>query len=64
MKKQTSGGMSLCGVLFVIFLVLKLCHVIDWSWLWVLSPLWLPTALIIGGALIFFLFYFLYRILH
>jgi len=25
---------------FLIFMVLKLCHVIDWSWWWVTAPLW------------------------
>lgn len=28
-------------VLFLIFLVLKLCSVIAWSWWWVTSPLWI-----------------------
>ena len=28
-----------------IFVTLKLCGVIDWSWWWVLSPLWVPLAL-------------------
>lgn len=28
------------GLLFVVFLVLKLCKVIDWSWWWVTAPLW------------------------
>lgn len=32
-------------LLLVAFIVLKLCHVIEWSWLWVLSPLWIPLAL-------------------
>ena len=32
-------------VLFVVFLVLKLTEVIDWSWWWVTSPLWIPVAL-------------------
>ncbi len=31
-------------LLLVAFIVLKLCHVIEWSWLWVLSPLWIPLA--------------------
>lgn len=39
--KTTYGGMSLCGVLTTIFVVLKLVGVIDWSWIWVLSPLWI-----------------------
>lgn len=37
--------MPLLPVLFVVFLVLKLCGVIAWSWLWVTAPLWVPIAL-------------------
>ena len=40
------GGLGLSGVLLVVFIVLKLCKVITWSWVWVLSPLWI--SLIIG----------------
>ena len=29
------------GLLTLVFIVLKLTHYIDWSWVWVLSPLWL-----------------------
>lgn len=43
-------------LLLVAFIVLKLCHVIEWSWLWVLSPLWIPLALsIIIVAIVAFL---------
>lgn len=38
------------GVLFLIFLVLRLTHEIDWSWWWVTSPLWIPLAVGIGAA--------------
>ena len=37
------GGLP--GLLGLIFIVLKLCKVIDWSWLWVLSPFWIGLAL-------------------
>lgn len=30
--------------MFLIFLVLKLCGVIAWSWVWVSAPLWIPLA--------------------
>ena len=43
-RSGSSGGIGLCGVLFVVFLVLKLCNVIDWSWWWVTAPLWIPAA--------------------
>lgn len=31
--------------LFLTFLILKLTEVIDWSWWWVTSPLWIGAAL-------------------
>lgn len=39
-------GIGFCGFLTIAFIVLKLCNVINWSWLWVLSPMWIPVALI------------------
>ena len=44
----TSGGVSFCGLLGIVFIVLKLCNVINWSWLWVLSPFWIPFAIVLG----------------
>lgn len=44
----TTGGLSLTTILFLIFLVLKLCGVITWSWWWVTAPLWGGVALILG----------------
>lgn len=42
-----SFGVSIFGLLTVAFVILKLCHVIDWSWWWILSPLWIPIAIYI-----------------
>jgi len=39
------GVFSMSEMLFVVFLVLKLTHYIDWSWWWVTSPLWIGFAL-------------------
>lgn len=36
-----------CTVLTAVFVGLKLANVIAWSWLWVLSPIWIPIAVII-----------------
>lgn len=33
--------MNYWSVLSLIFIVLKLCDVIAWSWIWVLSPIWI-----------------------
>ena len=46
------SSFSLSTLLTVAFVVLKLCGVINWSWLWVFSPLWIPAALILVFILI------------
>ena len=53
--KAASSGIGLDIILFVVFLVLKLCNVIDWSWWWVTAPLWIPVALFIAVCLIIFI---------
>jgi hypothetical protein len=35
-------------ILGCIFVTLKLCKVIDWPWLWVTCPFWIPVAIIFG----------------
>lgn len=42
---SSSGGIGFASALTLLFIGLKLGHVIDWSWWWVLSPLWIPFAL-------------------
>ena len=44
-KINMSSSISLSTLLTVLFVGLKLCNVIDWSWIWVLSPLWIGWAL-------------------
>jgi len=51
MKKNYTINLSSMW-LFIIFLVLKLTHVIDWSWIWITSPLWIG-AIIMVLALMF-----------
>lgn len=46
-NEKNSGGIGFAGLLTIAFIVLKLTHVIDWSWWWVLSPLWIAAALAI-----------------
>ena len=47
-SSTSAGGIGFCGLLAVAFIVLKLCNVIQWSWWWVLAPLWIPAAIIIA----------------
>ena len=39
------GGISFLGALTVLFVGLKLAHIIDWPWFWVLSPFLIPVLL-------------------
>lgn len=51
-NSSTNGGVGMLGLLFVLFVGLKLTHNIDWSWWWVTAPLWGPLALVAVIALI------------
>ena len=44
-RNSSSLGIGICGVLTIVFIVLKLVGVINWSWLWVLCPLWIDILL-------------------
>lgn len=47
-----SGGVGLGGLLFVLFLALRLTDQIDWAWYWVAAPLWIPLAVGLGLGLL------------
>ena len=55
---SSSGGIGFTGLLTIVFIVLKLTGYISWSWVWVLSPIWISIILVIlfiviaGGVMI------------
>lgn len=51
--KIVGPNMSIFMILGAVFITLKLCHVIDWSWWLVLMPIYLPLGLFLVFALIF-----------
>lgn len=56
---EKTSGLGLPMILFLIFLILKLTDHITWSWVWVLSPIWISAGLVIFGYIfVFFLFMF------
>lgn len=46
-KTTSTAAVGICDLLAVLFIALKLCKVISWSWLWVLSPIWIPLVIVI-----------------
>lgn len=49
---NNGGGITFLGLLAIAFIVLKLTKVVSWSWVWVLSPLWIPAVIIVAAAVI------------
>ena len=56
-NKSASGGIGFVGLLTILFIALKLCHVIEWSWGWVLSPLWFSALLVVVFILVMAVIY-------
>lgn len=59
MSDSRSSGMGLAGVLLVIFITLKVLQVqpvAGWSWLWVLSPFWIPACVAMLLVFVFAVF--------
>lgn len=54
-SQKRNGGVGLTGILFIVFLVLKLTGNIDWSWWWVTAPLWIPIAFFFTILILVFL---------
>jgi len=55
-SSSSSSGVGFTGLLTVLFIGLKLTGYINWSWMWVLSPLWIgfsvAIAIIVIGGLV------------
>lgn len=58
MSKSKTVSFPLFGILGLIFVTLKLAEigaVATWSWLWVLSPFWLPLAVVLSIMTVIFI---------
>lgn len=54
-SNSSSGGISLLGLIFVVFLTLKLVGVINWSWWWITVPLWGGFVIVIALIIFYFM---------
>jgi hypothetical protein len=62
--ERGGSGIGLGTILGVAFIVLKLTGYINWSWVWVLSPFWIPFVIAIGALMIFLIFAFIAALLR
>jgi uncharacterized membrane protein YtjA (UPF0391 family) len=50
-----ASSWPLASILTIVFLVLKLTHVINWGWWWIFSPLWISAAFTAGVVFLLFM---------
>ncbi len=55
-SRSSSNGIGFIGALTILFIALKLTGFINWSWVWVLSPIW--TSFVVIFVLLFALIFF------
>jgi hypothetical protein len=60
-KTTSSSGIGFTGLLTILFIGLKLTGVIAWSWLWVLSPIWISVSLVVLIILVILMFTAIFR---
>lgn len=46
-QNTMNTGIGFVGVLTIAFIILKLLGAINWSWLWVLSPIWISFLIVL-----------------
>lgn len=54
-SKEATGGIGFVGLLAIVFITLKLLGKITWSWVWVLSPIWIPIIICVAIIIIVFI---------
>jgi hypothetical protein len=54
--ENRNNGVGFLGLLSLLFIGLKLSDQVNWSWWWVLSPLWIPLAFVLIFVALYFLF--------
>lgn len=51
-KSNCSTGGIFWTLLDVAFIVLKVTHLIDWPWVWVLAPIWIPVGIVLAAIVV------------
>ena len=58
---KSGSGIGFAGVLTIVFVILKLVGVINWPWIWVLSPIWISIGIALIFALILFIIFIIIK---
>lgn len=53
-RNKVSINLGVFSILGIAFVILRLAEVIKWSWIWVLSPFWMPLAVVILVVIVFY----------
>lgn len=51
-NENESRGVKFADLLLILFIGLKLAGVINWSWVWVLTPMWIPLGIWVISVLV------------
>lgn len=60
---KVQSSFPFLSILCLIFITLKLTGYVTWSWIWILSPLWLPYTIILGIGVLWFSVVWTYSII-
>ena len=60
-RTNVTSTSSITTPLVLCFIVLKLTGVIDWSWMWVLAPIWMPLAIVLTVFVLAIIGSFIYK---
>ena len=63
-SSSSGGGIGFVGLLTIVFVTLKLLNVINWSWWWVVSPIWITASLVLITVVLGFIGYQIYKALR
>jgi len=60
-SSPSNSGIGFAGLLTIVFITLKLTGFIAWSWIWVLSPIWISAVLVVAFLAVLFVAFLIFK---